>query len=235
MQRELGEIRRAVEKYRMIPQNSRVAVGVSGGKDSLALLFLLAAYRRITPFTLKAVLLKPDPNADTAPVEAFCASLSVPLTVIETDFISTLFTSLHPCAKCAYLRRGMLIRAAKDAGCDILALGHHREDAEETLLMNILEGGSVDTLRPASYMERERIRVIRPAIRLSEEKLRALAEREHLPVMKSVCPYDGKSRRADMKRILAALEKDCPGAKEQLLSAVEKQFWNGEERTEETE
>ena len=231
MQRELGEIRRTVEKYRMISKNACVAVGVSGGKDSLALLYLLSELRRIIPFTLKAVFLKLSPLADPGPIERLCDSLSVPLTVIGTDFASTLLDAPHPCAKCAYLRRGMLVKAAKEAGCDLLALGHHREDAEETLLMNILEGGRMETLHPVAVMEREGLRVIRPAIRLSEESLRAIAEREHLPVMKSLCPYDGKSRRADMKRILTALEKECPGAKEQLLAAVAKKLWDGEKET----
>ena len=225
MQRLLGEIRRLDEEYGLIQKGDQVAVGVSGGKDSLALLMLLSRYRDFAPrpFTLCALTVSPSPAFDTSAIAALCEEWGVPYRVEKTDMLDTVLRSPHPCALCARLRRGTLLRMASEAGARKLALGHHRDDVMETWLMSALNEGRFNRLPPIAPMERAGVAVIRPLWNVREEAVAGLARRYGLPVAKNPCPADGHTRRAEVRAHLDALERAEPGAKECLWAALKRE------------
>lgn len=193
MKRLLGDIRRADEDFHMIARGDRVAVGVSGGKDSLVLLRALAVYSRfaVKPFEVVAITLKTGDPFDVAPIRALCEELNVPYVVEECDLIHQLFDvrrEENPCALCARLRRGALLRMAAEQGCSKLALGHHREDAEETLLMSVLYEARLHTFHPVTHMEDSGVTVIRPMVYAPEREIIHLAKKYAVPVIKNPCP-----------------------------------------------
>jgi len=225
MKRILGDIRRADEDFGMIRRGDRVAVGVSGGKDSLVLLRALAVYSRfsVKPFEVVAITLKPGEPFDTAPVQALCDELRVPYHVQETDLFHQLFDirhEEHPCALCARVRRGALLRMAADLGCSKLALGHHREDAEETLLMSLIHEARLYTFAPVTHMDDPAIDVIRPMIYTPEKDVIHLAKKLNVPVVKNPCPVDGHTTRQEMKELLNDLSRKYPNLRPYLLTAL---------------
>lgn len=225
MQRLLGEIRRTDEEYGLIQAGERIAVGVSGGKDSLVLLMLLARYRAFSPrpFTLCALTVSPAPGFDTVTIAALCGEWDVPYRVEETRLMDTVLRAPHPCALCARLRRGTLLRMAAENGAQKLALGHHRDDVMETWLMSALNEGRFNRLPPIAPMARAGISVIRPLWNAREEAIADLARRYELPVVKNPCPVDGHTRRAEIRAHLDALERAEPGAKEKLWAALKRE------------
>lgn len=225
MQRLLGEIRKADQAYGLIRPGDRILVGVSGGKDSLALCTLLAAYRRFAPhpFSLHAVCLKIGDPFDTGRIAAYMEEIQVPFTLVEENFLPRLEKEKSPCALCARLRRGILLQQAELLSCNKLALGHHRDDVMETYLMSTVFEGRFYALQPIRQMEKGSIAVIRPLINVKEGSIAALAQRLQLPVVKNPCPVDGKTTRQAMKETLRALEKRFPGALDHFQSALEKE------------
>ena len=225
MRRLLGEIRKLDEEYGLIQAGETIAVGVSGGKDSLALLMLLQRYRDFSPrpFALRALTVSLSPAFDTAAIAALCEKWGVPCRVEETRLLDTVLRSPHPCALCARLRRGILLRMAAEAGAQKLALGHHRDDVLETWLMSALNEGRFRRLPPVAPMERAGLAVIRPLWNAREEAVADLARRYGLPVVKNPCPADGHTRRAEIRAHLDALEKAEPGAKECLWAALKRE------------
>lgn len=226
MKRLLGALRRADQDFRMIARGDRVAVGVSGGKDSLALLAALAAYRRFSPnpFELTAVTVTMGLEPfDLSGVRALCARLEVPYEVKETQIGRIVFEQRrekNPCALCARMRRGALAEACRALGANKLALGHHRDDALETLLMSVLYEGRLHTFRPVQPLEEAGVVQIRPLVYVSEKELIHAQRRLGLPVVKSPCPVDGGTRRAEMKALLDALCRRYPDAREKMLAAL---------------
>ena len=222
MKRLLGEIRRADETYGLIAPGDHVAVGVSGGKDSMALLVLLGAYRKFakSPFTLSAITLKLGDPFDTAPLEALCEKEQIPLHIRDTGLLPTLEKEKNPCSLCARIRRGTLSKAAAEMGCNKLALGHHREDALETYLMSALNEGRFYHLAPKAEMEKAGVTLIRPLIDAKEAEIIRLSNRLQLPIIKNPCPVDGHTQRSEMKALLSALEEKKPGAQDQLCAAL---------------
>ncbi len=222
MKRLLGEIRRADEAYHLIDPGDHVAVGVSGGKDSLALLVLLSVYRKFAShsFSLSAITLKLGEPFDTAPLEALCERENIPLLIRETNLLPYLEQEKSPCSLCARIRRGALSAAAAEMGCRKLALGHHREDALETYLMSALNEGRFYHLAPKAPMARAQVTVIRPLIDAKEAEIIRLSQRLRLPVIKNPCPVDGYTKRSETKALLAALEEKSPGANDRLCAAL---------------
>ena len=241
MKRLLGDIRRADADFHMIDAGDRVAVGVSGGKDSLVLLRALSVYSRfsVKPFEVVALTLKTGDPFDVSGISALCEELQIPYVVEECDLLHQLFEvrkAENPCALCARLRRGALIRMAKEQGCNKLALGHHREDAEETLLMSVLYEARLHTFQPVTYMEDQDITVIRPMIYAPEKDVIHLARKFSVPVVKNPCPVDGHTTRQEIKELLDDLTRRYPRAKEYLLTALKDDqrygLWNRRGETE---
>lgn len=225
MQRLLGEIRKADQQYGLIQPGDGIAVGVSGGKDSLALVALLAAYRRFAPapFSLQAVCLKIGDPFDWKRIKAFCEERDVPFHLAEENLLPVLEKEKSPCSLCARLRRGVLLQKAEELGCNKLALGHHRDDVMETYLMSTVFEGRFYAMQPVRQMEKGKICVIRPLIDVKEGSIAALSSRLQFPVVKNPCPVDGRTKRQEIKQTLRALESRFPGALDHFQRALEKE------------
>ena len=241
MQHILGLVRRCVEDYRMIAPNDRLAVGVSGGKDSLLTLVALAQLRRFypIPFTLEAITLEMGmPGMDFSPVAALCETLEVPYQRIQVPVYQIVFEERrekNPCSLCAKLRRGSLNTALTERGIHKIALGHHYDDAIETLLMNLLFEGRIGCFQPVTYLNRTGVTQIRPLLYCREDEIRRTAERLQLPVVHNPCPADGSSRRQEVKELIGQLEKTYPDLKQKLFGSIQRYplyGWalNGDER-----
>ena len=226
MKEILGCIRRADQDFGMIEDGDRVAVGVSGGKDSLLLLYALSLYRRFSPhpFTLQAVTLTMGLEPfDLSGVQALCDRLEVPYVVRETQIGRIVFEERrekNPCALCAKMRRGALNDLCRELGVTKLALGHHRDDALETLLMSLLYEGRLHTFHPNTYLSRKGVTVIRPMIYVPEKHVKHMVKVLDLPVVKNPCPADGHSKREEIKELIRTLSKDYPQVKDYMIAAL---------------
>ncbi len=226
MKEILGCIRRADQDFGMIEDGDRVAVGVSGGKDSLLLLYALSLYRRFSPhpFTLQAVTLTMGLEPfDLSGVQALCDRLEVPYVVRETQIGRIVFEERrekNPCALCAKMRRGALNDLCRELGVTKLALGHHRDDALESLLMSLLYEGRLHTFQPVTRFDRTPVVQIRPLIYAPEKVIVHYARRLDLPVVASPCPANGRTKREDMKDLLDLICRRVPNARELMLSAL---------------
>lgn len=230
MKKLLSLTRAAVDKYNMIEAGDKIAVGVSGGKDSLALLYALAKLRDFypKPFSLVAVTLDYQFNGiaeDYTAIEALCKELQVEYIVRRTNLWEVIFETRkekNPCSLCAKMRRGLLHDTAVANGCNKVALGHHLDDAAETFLMNLLNGGKIGCFSPVSYLSNKKLYLIRPLIFAYEKDVAAAARRANLPVIKSRCPMDKVSNRQNMKELLKSLEKDYPAVRKKIVGALER-------------
>ncbi len=231
MQKLIGKVRAAVEKYDMIQDGDRVAVGVSGGKDSLFLLCALAELSRYYPqrFTVTAVTADPcfgGREMELGPIQALCGSLQVPYIIRKTNLGHLIFEELrekNPCSMCARMRRGILHNLCVENGFNKIALGHHADDAAQTFLMNLCYGGKLGCFSPKSYLSRKDITMIRPLIFCEEREIRNAAARMELPVVKSGCPADGATARRDTELLLRQLEEQFPDLRAKILGAMERQ------------
>ena len=236
MKEVLGCIRRADQDFHMIAPGDRVAVGVSGGKDSLLLLYAMALYRRFCPhpFELIAITLTMGMEPfDLSGVRALCERLEVPYTVRETQIGKVIFEERkekNPCSLCAKMRRGALSDLCRELGANKVALGHHRDDAIETLLLSMFYEGRMHTFHPVTYLSRSNLTQIRPMVYLSEKHVIHMVKELDLPVVPSPCPANGYTKREEMKELLRYICKRIPNAKEQLLSALQNEaqygLWN---------
>ena len=228
MQQLLGRVRRCIEDYRMIEAGDRIAVGVSGGKDSLVTLLALARLRRFlpTPFTLEAITLEMGmPEMDYTPVAQLCEALDVPYTRINVPVYEILFEERkekNPCSLCAKLRRGSLNTALTERGISKIALGHHYDDAVETLMMNLLFEGRIGCFQPVTFLNRTGVTQIRPLLYCHEDEIQRIANREKLPIVHNTCPIDGHSRRQEVKELLASMEKTYPDLKQKIFGAMQR-------------
>ena len=226
MKTVLGAIRRADEEFRLIEPGDQIAVGVSGGKDSLLLLRAMALYRfvRHGDFDIRGVMLTQGATPpDTSAIEKMCEDIGVPLTVKYTDLYQIIFEQRKdrsPCALCAKMRRAMLCEMCQELGCNKLALGHHRDDVLETLLMSLLFEGRFHTFHPKTRMSRMGITVIRPMVYVTEKHSIHMAKSLELPVLENPCPANGYTKREEMKGLLDELCRRYPKAREMMLSAL---------------
>jgi len=216
MQMLMSHIRAALQRYNMIEAGDKIAVGVSGGKDSLALLYALSEMRRFYPVPYELVAITLDMQfggkpADFSKIEALCDKLGVEYIIRPTQLAKVIFEDRkekNPCSLCAKMRRGMLHDAAKEAGCNKLALGHHLDDAVVTFYMNLLDGGKIGCFRPVSYLSRKDLTLIRPMVFAYERDVAKAARKLDLPVTKSLCSADGITERQRVKDLLNKLEKE---------------------------
>ena len=228
MQHILGQVRRCVEDYHMIEAGDKVAVGVSGGKDSLLTLTALARLRDFypIPFQVEAITLETGtPGMSFDAVAELCRELEVPYTRIHVPVYQIVFEERkekNPCSLCAKLRRGSLNTALTERGIHKIALGHHYDDAIETLLMNLLFEGRIGCFQPVTYLDRTDITQIRPLLYCQEPDIRRMASKLALPVVKNTCPMDGHSRRQEVKELLAELEQRYPDLKKKLFGAMQR-------------
>lgn len=226
--RVLSYVRRAVDDYEMIRAGDKIAVGVSAGKDSLTLLCALAEMRRFypNPYDLFAVTVDMGfPNADFSAVSALCEQLNVPYRVVKTDISTIIFDvrkEKNPCSLCAKMRRGVLHNTAKELGCNTVALGHHFDDVVDTFMLNLFFEGRLGCFQPVTDLSRTGLRLIRPMIYMPEKDVRYFANKEHLPVIKSPCPADGNTERAEMKKLLSDLERNNKGLRYRIFGAIQR-------------
>ena len=223
-----GVVRRCVDDYGMIEAGDRIAVGISGGKDSLVLLSALAYLRRYypAPFELEALTIDGGfPDMDFSGVAALCRELEVPYTLIPTDIREIVFDAReedNPCSLCSKMRRGALNTAVKEHGCNKLALGHHFDDAVETFMMSLVFEGRLNCFKPVTYMSRSDVTQIRPLLYIGELRSAKMAERLALPVVRSTCPLDRTSKRQEVKDLLNALSQTYPDLRSKIFGAMQR-------------
>ena len=226
MKRMLSFVRRAVDDYNMIEEGDRIAVGVSGGKDSLTLLAVMAALKRFYPKRFEVVGITIDTGfegSDFSPVEEYCKALGVEYVVVKTEIAKIIFDvrkESNPCSLCAKMRRGSLHAAAQEAGCNKVALGHHYDDAVETFMMNLFFEGRLGCFSPVTYLSNRKIKLIRPMIYAQEKDVQYFTRRQTLPVITSLCPEDHATERENMKKLLAELERGNKGVKHRIFNAM---------------
>ncbi|MBE5039742.1 ATP-binding protein [Ructibacterium gallinarum] len=226
MKKILSRVRRAVDDYHMIADGDRIAVGVSGGKDSLTLLCALAGLRRFYPnkFELAAVSLDMGyPGVSFDGVKQLCESLDVEYVVRKTDIAEVVFQvrqETNPCSLCAKMRRGGVNDLAVELGCNKVALGHHNEDVLETFFLSLFYEGRLNCFSPVTYLSRRDIHVIRPMVYVPEGEIKGYARRQALPIVHNPCPMDGHSRRQDMKEFISQKTKEDKFFKTKIMHAI---------------
>ena len=228
LNRFTGFVRRCADDYKMLVPGDRVAVGVSGGKDSMALLAALTHLRRFHPIALRARGYNHRhglPGHGFRAVSAWCAEHEVPYTIIKTDIREIVFDARqedNPCSLCSKMRRGALNDAIKARGCNKLALGHHFDDAVETFLMNLLFTGQIGCFKPSTYMSRADVTQIRPMLYLGEGSIVSLVRELNLPVVPTTCPEDKHSKREEIKSLIARLSAEYPDLKDKVFGAMQR-------------
>ena len=219
LQRLLSLLRQAIDQYNMIEDGDHVAIGISGGKDSLTLLYGLANLQRFYPksFRLSAI------TVDLETVKALCAGFNVPYEVIPTEIGKILFEARkesNPCALCAKMRKGALNQKAMELGCNKIAYAHHKDDIIETAMMSLLYEGRFYAFPPVTHLDRTDLTVIRPLMLVSEADVKGFRNKYQLPVCKNPCPMDGHTHREYVKNLIRGLNTDSPGVRDRLFHSV---------------
>ena len=227
MQRMVGLLRRCVEDYGMISAGDRVGVGVSGGKDSVVLLVLLAELQKYNsiPFSLEAITIDMGLGMDYSGIEELCKTLKVPFTRVETQIAPIIFEhrkEKNPCSMCSKMRRGALNQTLLDRGLNKLALGHHYDDAVETFLMSLLYEGRISCFQPVTDLDRTGIIQIRPMLYIHEQSIDHFATRQNLPVITNRCPVDKQTKREEIKKLVYDLSAVYPDLKDRVFGAMQR-------------
>ena len=227
LQQVLSYVRRAADDYHMIQEGDRIAVGISGGKDSLTLLYALHGLQRFYPqhFELHAVTVDLGfQNLNLSKIESICRDeLKIPYTIVKTDIADVIFEQRkesNPCSLCAKMRKGALNDAIKKEGCNKVAYAHHKDDVVETMLMSLIFEGRFHTFSPVTYLDRTGITVIRPLLYMNEADVIGFVNKNQVPVVKSPCPADGHTKREYVKQLLRQLNLENPGVKERMFTAI---------------
>ena len=238
MQQILSKMRKAIEEYNMIEDGDKIAICLSGGKDSITLLHAMKALQRFYPkkFDLIAISINPGfDNFDTSILQQNCNEAGIPLFIEKSNINEVVFNirkEKNPCSLCANLRRGIINSVAIREGCNKIALGHNMDDVLETFLLNLLYTGSLHTFAPTSYMDRTKITVIRPLILLTEKDTRRFVKKNNKLIMPKVCPMDEHTKRESMKEQIFLWQKDIPMIKANLFGAISRNLdgWKKQEK-----
>ena len=225
MQKLMGLVRRCVEDYNMIAPGDKIAVGVSGGKDSLVLLQLLNGLRQYSDFELEAITIDMGLGMDYSSIEDFCKKLGVPYTVVKTRIGPIIFDhrkEKNPCSMCSKMRRGALNQAILDRGIHKIALGHHYDDAVETFLMSLIYEGRISCFQPVTDLDRTGVIQIRPMLYIHERTVDNFATRMELPVVENRCPVDKNTKREEIKQLVYELSNTYPDLKERIFGAMQR-------------
>ena len=228
MQQTMSRIRRAIDDYNMIEQNERIAVALSGGKDSALMLAALASLSRFHPKKFEVCAVFVDlgfGNIDIEAMREFCDNYGVKLGVKHTEISKIIFDyrkESNPCALCAKMRRGVIHDLAIEMGARKIALGHHMDDAVETFLMNLTYESRIGCFQPVTYLSRKDVYVIRPLIYLNEREIKGAVNRLKIPIMKNPCPADGNTKREDAKQLIKKLSEEYPNIKKSIFSALQR-------------
>lgn len=226
LQQLLSYTRKAVDEYTMIQEGDHIAVGISGGKDSLTLLYAMHGLKRFypKPFQLSAVTVDLGySGCDFSPVADLCRELGVPYEIVKTDIAHILFEERkesNHCSLCAKMRKGALNKAVKGMGCNKVAYAHHKDDIIETMLLSMLFEGRFYSFSPRSYLDRMELTVIRPMMFVEEADVVGFRNKYNLPVITSRCPIDGYTKRQYAKELAAQLNREHPGAKQRMFTAI---------------
>lgn len=227
LQQVLSYVRKAVDDYGMIEDGDKIAVGISGGKDSLTLLYALHGLKRFYPkhFEIHAVTVDLGfDNLNLDKIKSLCSSLGVPYTIVKTDIAQVIFEERreeNPCSLCAKMRKGALNQAIKAVGCNKVAYAHHKDDVVETMLMSLIFEGRFHTFSPVTYLDRTELTVIRPLMYMNEADVIGFVNKYEIPVVKSSCPADGHTKREYVKNLLRQLNHENPGVKERMFTAIQ--------------
>ena len=227
MQKLLGLMRRCIDDYDMISPGDKIAVGVSGGKDSLVLLVLLAELRKFfhKPYEVQAVTIDMGLGMDYSGVAELCRQLDVPYTIINTQIAPIIFDhrkEKNPCSMCAKMRRGALNQAILDLGFNKVALGHHYDDAVETFMMSLLYEGRISCFQPVTDLDRTGVIQIRPMLYIHEKTVDHFATRQNLPIVHNRCPVDKTTKREEIKQLIFNLSATYPDLKERIFGAMQR-------------
>ena len=232
-QRLLSYVRRAVDDYKMIDEGDKIAVGISGGKDSVCLLLALSDLRRFYPkkFDIEAVTVSLGlPGSDYSDIKELCEKINVNYSVVETDIGQIIFEERkekNPCSLCAKMRKGALNDKAEELGCNKIALGHNKDDIVETFFMSLFFEGRINTFAPVSYLDRKKLYSIRPLMYVPEKEARSYIKKNDIKIVKSPCPADGETKRQEIKELIAQLGKTYDNLDGKVFSAIKRSHIKG--------
>lgn len=237
LQQLLSYTRKALDDYHMIEDGDKIAIGISGGKDSLTLLYSLSGIRRFYPkkFELEAITVNMGfKELDFSAVASLCKELNVNYTVVDTEIADIIFDyrkESNPCSLCAKMRKGAFNSKAKELGCNKEAYAHHYDDVIETMMMSLIYEGRFHCFSPVTYLDRSDITLIRPLIYVEEQDIKGFRNAYNLPVVKNPCPVDGYTKREYAKQLIKNLGTESPGLRERLFHAIQTSSINGWEKT----
>ena len=226
LQQVLSRVRKAIDDYHMITTGDKIAIGISGGKDSLTLLYALSSLKHFYPSSFDIVAVTVDlgfQNLNLEQIQVLCDKLNVEYHVIKTDIAQIIFEDRkesNPCSLCAKMRKGALNDAVKSIGCNKVAYAHHKDDVVDTMMLSLIYEGRFHTFSPVTYLDKTDLTVIRPLIYMNEADIKGFVNKNHLPVVKSPCPADGNTKRQYVKDLLQSINQECPGAKNRMFTAI---------------
>lgn len=224
MQKLLSKTRQAINDFNLIENGDKIAVGLSGGKDSITLLYILKNLQRFLPekFDLIAIAINTG-DMDFSYLESLCKNIDVPFHEVKTQIKEIVFDyrkEKNPCSLCANLRRGALNNTAESLNCTKLALGHHKDDAIQTLMLSMCYEGRINCFSPKTYMAKNKITLIRPMVYIEESKIKSFVSRQNIKILKNSCPVDGHTKRAEIDEIITKMNSMVPGFRENLFRCL---------------
>lgn len=226
LQQLLSYTRKAIDDYKMIEEGDRIAIGISGGKDSLTMLYALAGLRRFYPkhFEIEAISVHIGfDGMDLSPVASLCKELDVNYTIVTTNISNVVFNDRkesNPCSLCAKMRKGAFNEKAKELNCNKIAYAHHKDDIIETMFLSLIFEGRFHSFSPVTYLDRMDLTLIRPIMYVSEAEVKGFKNIYNLPVQKNPCPVDGYTKREYAKNLVKQLNKEHSGTSDRIFHAI---------------